>query len=35
MTEQLHSVSDMSKLSDLKFKKRPIIAEFYTEYLCI
>ena len=32
MAEQMHSVSDLSKLNDLKFKKRPILAEFYTEY---
>ena len=33
MAEQMHSVSDLSKLHDLKFKKRPILAEFYTEYV--
>ena len=33
MSEQIHSVSDFSKLNDLKFKKRPIILEFHTEYI--
>jgi hypothetical protein len=32
MAEQIHFISDMGKLSELKYKKRPIIAEFYTEY---
>lgn len=31
--EQIHHVSDMSKLSELKYKKKLIIAEFFTEYL--
>jgi hypothetical protein len=31
MTEHLHFLSDMGKLAELKYKKRPIIAEFYTE----
>jgi len=32
MAEQIHFISDMGKLAELKYKKRPIIAEFYTEY---
>lgn len=33
MAEQIHNVSDLSKLNDLKFKKKPIVAYFYTEYV--
>ena len=35
MTEtQFQAVADLNKLNDLKFRKKPIILEFYTEYLC-
>jgi hypothetical protein len=33
MTENLYYVSDIAKMQELKYKKKPIIAEFYTEYL--
>ena len=33
MTEQIHNVSDLGKLKDLKFRKKPIVAYFYTEYI--
>jgi hypothetical protein len=35
MAEQIHNVSDLAKLNDLKFKKKPIVAYFYTEYCFI
>lgn len=31
MSEAVNVVSDLSKLNDLKYRKKPIIAEFYTE----
>ncbi len=31
MSEQINFISDMNKLNDLKYRKKPIIAEFYTE----
>lgn len=31
MSDKIHFVSDISKLNDLRYKKKPIIAEFYTE----
>lgn len=30
-SEQISFISDQSKLSDLIFRRKPIIAEFYTE----
>lgn len=35
MGENFHLISDMGKLAELKYKKRPIIAEFYTEYFSL
>ena len=35
MAEQIQFITDMTRLQDLKYRKKPVIAEFYTEYLSI
>ena len=32
MAENIHLVTDMNKLQELRYKKKPIVLEFYTEY---